>query len=143
MADQPRQKWGITNPISELPPTDADLKLNDRLIEYLKEKESFETPAGMDNRCVACLAARLGAADTRRTKVLAHIQKVAEEFIRRVGRERKLSQSALDSLGGKVFTYGSYQLGVYGPSMLLPIPIAMPMPMPMPMPPRCGSADHL
>jgi poly(A) polymerase len=49
--------------------------------------------------------------------VLQHIQKVAEEFMRRVGRAKKLNEATVNSLGGKVFTFGSYQLGAYGPSM--------------------------
>lgn len=55
--------------------------------------------------------------DKTRHKVLQHIQKVAEEFMRRVGRAKKLNEATVNSLGGKVFTFGSYQLGAYGPSM--------------------------
>jgi len=35
--------------------------------------------------------------------------------VRRVGRAKKFSQSTIDSLGGKIFTYGSFTLGVHGP----------------------------
>lgn len=44
------------------------------------------------------------------------MQKVAEEFIRRVGKKKGLPQSTIDNAGGKIFTFGSYALGVYGPS---------------------------
>jgi poly(A) polymerase len=61
--------------------------------------------------------------------VLQHIQKVAEEFMRRVGRAKKLNEATVNSLGGKVFTFGSYQLGAYGPSMssllYLPTPLTL------------------
>jgi len=50
------KKWGVTNPISEQPPNDADLKLNDKLIAYLKDTNNFETPEGMENR-YACAPA--------------------------------------------------------------------------------------
>ena len=43
------------------------------------------------------------------------MQRVAVEFVRVVGRKKGLSQAAIDVAGGKVFTYGSYRLGVYGP----------------------------
>ncbi|KAF2683745.1 Poly(A) polymerase [Lentithecium fluviatile CBS 122367] len=100
MEGAPKRKWGVTNPISEAPPSEADLKLNDELIAYLKDKNNFETPEGMENR----------------QKVLQLVQKVAEEFMRRVGRAKKLSEATVNSLGGKVFTFGSYQLGAYGPT---------------------------
>jgi poly(A) polymerase Pap1 len=67
---------------------------------------------------------RLGAApapaDSFRSKVLQHIQKVAEEFMRRVARAKKLPEAVVNSVGGRVFTFGSYQLGVYGPSEYYP-----------------------
>jgi poly(A) polymerase Pap1 len=59
-------------------------------------------------------------ADFPRAKVLQHIQKVAEEFMRRVARAKKLPEATVNSLGGRVFTFGSYQLGAYGPSMCYP-----------------------
>jgi poly(A) polymerase Pap1 len=37
--------------------------------------------------------------------------------MRRVGRAKKLNDATVNGLGGKVFTFGSYQLGAYGPSM--------------------------
>lgn len=43
------------------------------------------------------------------------MQKVTEEFVRHVSRLKNLSQSTIDHSGGKVSTFGSYRLGVYGP----------------------------
>jgi poly(A) polymerase Pap1 len=51
------------------------------------------------------------------------------EFIKLVSRKKGLSPAAVEASGGKIFTYGSYRLGVYGPgrclflslSFLLPI----------------------
>lgn len=37
------------------------------------------------------------------------------EFVKHVSRKRNLPQSAIDTAGGKIFTFGSYRLGVYGP----------------------------
>lgn len=56
-------------------------------------------------------------------KVLKHLQKVTEEFVRRVGKAKGLSQSVIDNAGGKIFTFGSYALGVYGPGMLIDSPV--------------------
>jgi poly(A) polymerase len=40
---------------------------------------------------------------------------VTEEFVRRVLRHRKFGPSVVDNAGGRVFPFGSYALGVYGP----------------------------
>lgn len=55
MDGQPK-RWGVTHPISEAKPTEIDLKLNDQLIEFLKEKNNFETPEGTDRRYALSLA---------------------------------------------------------------------------------------
>lgn len=51
-----------------------------------------------------------------RVAVIEHLQKVVEEFVRRVCKQKGLPQSTIDSAGGKVFTFGSYALGVHGPT---------------------------
>ncbi|KAF2276848.1 Poly(A) polymerase [Westerdykella ornata] len=100
MEGQQKRQWGVTNPISEAQPTEADLRLNDLLIEALKKENNFESPEGTENR----------------VKVLKHLQKVVEEFVRRVGKRKGVSPSTIENAGGKIFTFGSYALGVYGPS---------------------------
>ena len=55
----------------------------------------------------------------RRGEVLKAIQKIVVEFVKHVCKEvRKLPQNVVDAAGGKIFTYGSYRLGVYGPGNL-------------------------
>ena len=39
------------------------------------------------------------------------------EFVKHVSKKRNLSQSGIDAAGGKIFTFGSYRLGVYGPGV--------------------------
>jgi poly(A) polymerase len=51
-----------------------------------------------------------------RKEVLVHVTNVAKEFIARVGKRQKLSPDIIAKLGGKVATFGSFALGVYGPS---------------------------
>ena len=52
----------------------------------------------------------------RRGTVLQTLQKITVEFVKHVSKEvRKLPQNVVDAAGGKIFTYGSYRLGVYGP----------------------------
>ncbi|KAH6644688.1 Poly(A) polymeras-like protein [Boeremia exigua] len=96
---QPRQ-WGVTAPISTQQPSPADLKLNDELVEELKRQNVFESPEGSDTR----------------VRVLRHMQEVVNKFCQHVGKLKGLPQSTIDTMSGKIFCFGSYALGVHGPS---------------------------
>jgi poly(A) polymerase len=96
-----QRQWGVMAPISTAPPTSQELQLNQALIDELRAQNNFEP-----------------AEDTeKRKKVLAHMQKVTEEFVRHVGKSKGLAASVIQNAGGKVYTFGSYRLGVYGPGM--------------------------
>ncbi|KAF2396319.1 Poly(A) polymerase [Trichodelitschia bisporula] len=94
-----KHQWGVTGPISMSLPSEDELRLNEALINELKAQDNFESLEDTE----------------RRKQVLQLFQKVTEEFVRVVGKLKGLSQSAIDNAGGKVSTYGSYRLGVYGP----------------------------
>lgn len=47
--------------------------------------------------------------------VLLSLQKITEEFVRRVCKRQNKPENVINSAGGRIFTYGSYRLGVYGP----------------------------
>jgi poly(A) polymerase len=97
MAAQPQ--LGVTPPISSALPTGEELRLNEALIDELRQQNNFES-----------------AEDTeKRKKVLVHMQRVTEEFVRHVAKVKGLAPSVIESAGGKVSTFGSYRLGVYGP----------------------------
>lgn len=53
MDGQEARQWGITRAISNAQPTEADLKLNDALVEALKRENNFETAEGTEKRWVA------------------------------------------------------------------------------------------
>jgi len=53
--------------------------------------------------------------------VLQLLQRVTVEFVQVVSRKKGLSAAAVEASGGKIFTYGSYRLGVYGPGKLFSI----------------------
>jgi poly(A) polymerase len=38
-----------------------------------------------------------------------------KQFVKQVSLARGLSEAAADAAGGKIFTFGSYRLGVHGP----------------------------
>jgi poly(A) polymerase Pap1 len=47
--------------------------------------------------------------------VLDRLAALAKYFIRTVSQTRGLSEAAAKAAGGKIFTFGSYRLGVHGP----------------------------
>jgi len=50
-----------------------------------------------------------------RTVALQSLQSIAEEFVKQVSRRQGLSEHVVNSAGGKIFTFGSFRLGVFGP----------------------------
>ena len=50
MAETQPKQWGVTAPISTQQPSQADLKLNDELVEELKRQNVFESPEGSEMR---------------------------------------------------------------------------------------------
>jgi poly(A) polymerase len=50
-----------------------------------------------------------------RTTVLESLQRITTEFVLQVSKRKGLGDAVAGSAGGKIFTYGSYRLGVYGP----------------------------
>lgn len=50
MEGQQKRQWGVTSAISEAQPTEADLKLNDQLVDALKRENNFESPESTENR---------------------------------------------------------------------------------------------
>lgn len=80
-------------------PTDLDTTKNADLIEELKRENNYEG----------------GEETQKRIKTLQLLNKVNLDFIREVGRRQRMPQSQIDQLGGKIYPYGSYRLGVYGP----------------------------
>lgn len=48
---QPKQ-YGVTPPITTLPPTEKEIERNQALIEELKKQNSFESPEETHKRCV-------------------------------------------------------------------------------------------
>ncbi|AGO10452.1 AaceriABL002Cp [[Ashbya] aceris (nom. inval.)] len=91
--------YGVTGPISKEGPTAAENKLNDELIQELKKEGTFESEEET----------------AKRIKVLQELQALAQEFVFKVSRKRNMSEGMARDAGGKIFTFGSYRLGVHGP----------------------------
>jgi hypothetical protein len=56
------------------------------------------------------------ASSTIREIVLGRVAALVKRFVRSVSISRGLSEAAANAAGGKIFTFGSYRLGVHGPS---------------------------
>jgi poly(A) polymerase len=46
---------------------------------------------------------------------LGRLAALIKRFVRKISLARGLSEAAADAAGGKIFTFGSYRLGVHGP----------------------------
>lgn len=57
--------------------------------------------------------------DLYRKQTLHLLYKITLEFVKEASRKRGFAEKQLDQFGGKIFPYGSYRLGVYGPGMAL------------------------
>lgn len=94
-----QRQWGLTAPISTNFPTETELQLNETLLAELKDQKTFES-----------------AEETERRKtVLQTMQQVTIKFVKHVGQLKGLPPNVIDNAGGKIFTFGSYRLGVFGP----------------------------
>ncbi|MCJ1476169.1 polynucleotide adenylyltransferase [Lambiella insularis] len=99
MANAAARYKGVTPPISTSLPSPQELKANDELVEEFKTQNNFENPEATD----------------RRKKTLQLLQKATIEFVKVVLTKKDKPQSTINAAGGKIFTFGSYRLGVYGP----------------------------
>lgn len=91
--------YGVTGPISMAKPSPQDVQFNDLLIAELKASGSFESEQ----------------ATKKRVEVLTLFQKMVQEFVYTVSKSKNMSDGMAKDAGGKIFTFGSYRLGVYGP----------------------------
>ena len=121
MAGLSRPQWGTTPPVSEALPNERELSLNDALLDELKLQNNFESSEETEKRFVpnrdasSCYAANM----CRRAIVLKSIQQITTEFVKVVGRKKGMPQTIVNEAGGKIFTFGSYRLGVFGPGWSL------------------------
>ncbi|KAG0014346.1 polynucleotide adenylyltransferase [Podila clonocystis] len=96
---KPTPRLGVTMPISESFPTKEDLTSTERLLQTLKDEGLFETEE--ESR--------------RREIVLGKLDKMVKEFVFVVLTKRRNQPDAVArEAGGKIFTFGSYRLGVHG-----------------------------
>lgn len=91
--------YGVTPPISLDNPTPHENSLNDQLIYELKTRGSFESEQ----------------ATKKRVEILNLFQKMVQDFVFKVSKNKNMTDGMARDAGGKIFTFGSYRLGVHGP----------------------------
>ncbi|XP_056150047.1 poly(A) polymerase alpha [Lampris incognitus] len=94
---QTAKHYGITSPISLVLPKEADLLLTQKLTETLKPYGVFEEELELQ----------------RRILVLGKLNTLVKEWIKEISEQKNLPTSLIDTVGGKIFTFGSYRLGVH------------------------------
>ena len=111
-----QSQWGTTPPVLVSYPNDSELAANDALVAELKRQNNFEAMEETEKRSVmgSPSSIQLLIYLCRKT-TLQLIQKVVIEFVKHVSKSKNLPQSTITAAGGKIFTFGSYRLGVYGP----------------------------
>ena len=63
-----------------------------------------------------------------REDVLGTLDKLVKDWVRRVGEAQQLADSFVADSNAKIFTFGSYRLGVHGPGkadLLHPCPVSL------------------
>ncbi|KAJ8502339.1 hypothetical protein ONZ45_g11858 [Pleurotus djamor] len=90
---------GVTPPISQSESSDREKEVTGTLMEELRRQNTFESEE---------------EARTREL-VLGRVAALVKQFVYDVGITRGLSETAAHAAGGKIFTFGSYRLGVHGP----------------------------
>ncbi|RXN16713.1 poly(A) polymerase type 3-like isoform X4 [Labeo rohita] len=94
---QTPKHYGITSPISLALPKEADLVLTRKLTETLRPFGVFEEELELQ----------------RRILVLGKLNTLVKVWIRDVSEAKNIPTSVIDNVGGKIFTFGSYRLGVH------------------------------
>ena len=79
--------------------TKREIEVTDSLLAELKKQNTFESEDEAKLREV----------------VLSKIDAMVKEFVYKASIARGLSESIATSSGGKIFSFGSYRLGVHGP----------------------------
>ncbi|KAF8806241.1 Poly(A) polymerase [Phlegmacium glaucopus] len=90
---------GVTPPISTDESTPKEKEVTVTLMEELRRQNTFESEEESRTREV----------------VLGRVAALVKKFVRKVSLARGLSEAAADAAGGRIFTFGSYRLGVHGP----------------------------
>ncbi|XP_008274743.1 poly(A) polymerase gamma isoform X5 [Stegastes partitus] len=94
---QPQKHYGITSAISLAPPREIDRQYTKKLCDAMKPFGVFEDEEELNHRLA----------------VLGKLNNFVKEWIAEISELKNLPPSAISCVGGKIFTFGSYRLGVH------------------------------
>lgn len=87
---------GMTSAISSAPPKPSDLVKTKELEEALKPFDVFESEQELNHRIL----------------ILGKLYNLVKQWIKNVSMQHNMPESVSEKVGGKVYTFGSYRLGV-------------------------------
>ncbi|XP_034040451.1 poly(A) polymerase gamma isoform X2 [Thalassophryne amazonica] len=94
---QPQKHFGLTSAISLAPPREIDHQYTKKLCDAMKPFGVFEDEEELNHRLA----------------VLGKLNNFVKEWIAEISELKNLPPSAISCVGGKIFTFGSYRLGVH------------------------------
>ncbi|ORX53655.1 Poly(A) polymerase [Hesseltinella vesiculosa] len=89
---------GITRPISLASSSEEEIQSSEQLLQTLHDFGLFESEEEAQKRVV----------------VLSKLDKLVKDFVYKVSKMKGFPDSLAKEAGGKIYTYGSYRLGVHG-----------------------------
>ncbi|XP_062092160.1 nuclear poly(A) polymerase 1-like [Humulus lupulus] len=93
------QRLGITEPISLGGPTDYDVMKTKELEKYLQDAGLYESQEEAVGR----------------EEVLGRLDQIVKVWVKTISRAKGLNEQLVQEANAKIFTFGSYRLGVHGP----------------------------
>ncbi|NXL82980.1 PAPOG polymerase, partial [Alectura lathami] len=93
----PHRSYGVTSPISLAPPKPIDHIHTQKLLEAMKSSGVFEDEEEQNHRLL----------------VLCKLNNLVKKWISELGESKNLPPSLVAKVGGRIFTFGSYRLGVH------------------------------
>ncbi|XP_037945041.1 poly(A) polymerase type 3-like [Teleopsis dalmanni] len=94
---QPVKQLGMTSAISLADPRPEDLQKTDDLKKCLEPYQVFETQDELNHRM----------------EILAKLNTLVKQWVKDVSVSKNMPEVAAEKLGGKIYTFGSYRLGVH------------------------------
>ncbi|KAL3682811.1 hypothetical protein R1sor_000833 [Riccia sorocarpa] len=94
-----QQYLGVTEPLSTAGPTELDLKQTAELEKFLVEAGLYESQEEA----------------VRREEVLGRLDQIVKMWIKKISRTKGFNEQFVQEANAKIFTFGSYRLGVHGP----------------------------